>query len=140
MSKLKEKAIIQSGDSRNSKKLLLLQFALVSILAIFLLDKQFILQEVRQLCRVLDLGDWDTILSHILLPGKTLYEISKLFGLFYIFKTFFALASAIGLSLLLILLFVKSDDVVSSKTPRAKQSLRASVGRHTYLRLLRLMC
>ena len=136
MSKVTGKKTIGSLSKKN---LFLTQLSLLMVVVLFLADKSMVFNWIRNFINMTHSAELEYIFTQLLLPSKTIYELSQAISFFYLLKVL-VLVSAIAMIILLFFMQVTRHRVNVSKAQVVKVSEVAEDNQFTYKKQEKFLC
>ena len=136
VSNLTKKTTIRSLDK---KKVFLSQIALLAVVFLFLADRSMVFSWIKNFTNMTQSAELERIVSQLLVPSKTIYELSQAISVFYILKMLVVVTVATML-LLFFFQFVVSYTTTDRKVLAVKTPEVAENNQFTYKEQEKFLC
>ena len=136
VSALKGKNTIRS---MSKKKVLMTQISLLLVVLLFLADRSMVFNWVRNFINMTHSAELEHIFTQLLVPSKTIYELSQAISFFYLLKMLLVVSAVVMLLLFIFVEIVRfTGDVKKAQT--VKVSEVAENSQFTYKKQEKFLC
>lgn len=136
VSNLTKKNTIRSLDR---KKIFLSQIALLLVVFLFLADRSMVFSWIKNFTNMTQSAELERIISQLLVPSKTIYELSQAISFFYLLKLL-VVVSVVAILLLFLFVEVVRFTANVKKAQTVKVSEVAENNQFTYKKQEKFLC